>query len=154
MDWIYAHLVVNHFPIVLSVVASAAALLAALSDRQSAWRFACVNGLLAGLAAPVAYLSGTRAEEAAEEVWYAAHEAIEHHEHWGLYALIALGVAGLLAIVALRSRGPRARWAFAIAIWVATGVAGVAALHGGDIVHGSAALEGGAATRSAEPEDD
>lgn len=145
MDWIYVHLIVNHFPIVLSVVASAAALVAAMSGRQGAWRFACVSGLLAGLTAPLAYLSGRQAEEVAEEIWYVAHEAIEHHEHWGLYALIALGVAGLLAIIALRSGAPRARWAFAIAIWVATGVAGLAALHGGDIVHGSEALEGGAA---------
>ncbi|HUF90681.1 MAG TPA: hypothetical protein VMR66_11955 [Gemmatimonadota bacterium] len=143
MDWLYAHLAVNHFPIVLAVVASAATVVAAASGREGAWRYAGVTGLLAGLTAPIAYITGTRAEDAAEELWYTSHEVIERHEHWGLYALIALGVAGLLAIVALRTRSSGPRWAFALAIWIATGVATVTALFGGDIVHESEALRDG-----------
>ena len=135
MDWIHAHLVVNHFPIVLSVMASLAALLAAISGRENAWRYAVVTGLLAGLAAPIAFLTGQRAEEVAESLPGLAEEAIETHEHWGLYALIALGIAGLLAIVALVRKSRGTRWVFAIGIWIATAIAGGPAFYGGEIEH-------------------
>jgi uncharacterized membrane protein len=142
MDWIYAHLVVNHFPIVLSVLASLAAVLAAVSGRESAWRYAVVTGLLAGLAAPIAFLTGQRAEEVAESLPGLAEEAIETHEHWGLYALIALGIAGLLAIVALVRKSRGTRWVFAIGIWAATAIAGGTAFYGGEIEHPKAARTG------------
>jgi uncharacterized membrane protein len=135
MDWIHAHLVVNHFPIVLSVLASLAAIAASVSGRENAWRYAVVTGLLAGLAAPVAFLTGKQAEEVAEALPGLAEEAIETHEHWGLYALIALGIAGLLAIVALVRKSRGTRWIFAIGIWAATAVAGGTAFYGGEIEH-------------------
>jgi uncharacterized membrane protein len=135
MDWIHAHLVVNHFPIVLTVLASIAALAAAVTGRENAWRYAVVTGLLAGLAAPIAFLTGQRAEEVAESLPGLAEEAIETHEHWGLYALIALGIAGLLAIVALVRKSRGTRWVFAIGIWAATAIAGGTAFYGGEIEH-------------------
>ena len=150
MDWIYAHLVVNHFPIVLSVIASLAAVVAALSDREGAWRYAAVTGLLAGIAAPLAFLTGNRAEEIAESIPGLAEEAIETHEHWGLYALIALGVAGLLAILALVLRSKGARWVYAIAIWGATAVAAMTANYGGKIEHDPAERAGTAAGASGD----
>lgn len=135
MDWIYAHLVVNHLPIVLAGLASLAALAAAVSGRDGAWRYAIVTGLLAGLAAPLAFLTGQQAEEIAESLPGLAEEAIETHEHWGLYALIALGIAGALAIVALFRKSRGTRWAFALAIWAATAVTTVTAFYGGEIEH-------------------
>lgn len=149
MDWIYVHLVVNHFPIVLAVLASSAAVVAALSGREGAWRYAAVTGLLAGLAAPVAFLTGSRAEEIAERLPGIAEEAIETHEHWGLYALIALGIAGLLAILALLTRSRNARWLFAIGIWVATAVVTMTANYGGKIEHDPAERAGASAAEAA-----
>lgn len=149
MDWIYAHLVVNHFPIILAVLASGAALVAAVSGREGAWRYAAVTGLLAGIAAPVAFLTGQQAEEIAERLPGLAEEAIENHEHWGLYALIALGVAGVLAIAALILRSRGARWAFAVGIWAATGVTLQTAVHGGEIEHPAEARTA-AATKTPE----
>jgi uncharacterized membrane protein len=142
MDWIYAHLVVNHFPIVLAVLASSAAAIAALSGREGVWRYAAVTGLLAGIAAPIAFLTGNRAEEIAEQLPGIAEEAIETHEHWGLYALIALGIAGVLAILALITRSRGARWLFAIGIWVATAVVTMTANYGGKIEHDPAERAG------------
>lgn len=145
MDWLYGHLVVNHFPLILAVVGSLAALAALATGREAAWRYAGVTGLLAGLSAPIAYLTGTRAEDAAEDLWYVTHDVLEQHEHWGLYALIALGVAGLLAILALKTRARGPRLLFAAALWAATGVGTLTALYGGDIVHDSEALHDSAA---------
>lgn len=153
MDWIHAHLVANHFPIILAVVGSLAALVALATGREGVWRYAGVTGLLAAVTAPLAYITGTRAEDAAEDLWYVSHDVLEHHEHWGLYALIALGVAGLLALVALKTRARGPRIVFALALWAATGVAGLTALYGGDIVHESEALERGEAARAVDQHD-
>ena len=142
MDWIYAHLVVNHFPIILAVIASLAAVVAAISGREGAWRYAIVTGLLAAVAAPIAFLTGQQAEEIAESLPGLAEEAIETHEHWGLYALIALGVAGVLAILALALKTRGSRWLFAVGLWAATGVTLQTALHGGEIEHNEEARTG------------
>lgn len=150
MDWIYAHLVVNHFPIILSIVASLAAVVAVVTGRDGVWRYAVVTGLLAALAAPLAYLSGGQAEEIAESLPGLAEEAIEAHENWGLYALIALLVAGLLAVVALVRRTSGPRWMFAIGIWVATAITGVTAMRGGDIEHDPSTREAGALPAAGE----
>lgn len=135
MDWIHAHLVVNHGPVVLALTASAAAIVAAISGREGAWRYAAITGLLAALSAPIAFLTGQRAEEVAEAIPRLSEEAIETHEHWGLYALIALGIAGLLAILALVRRTRGVRWIFAIGLWLATGIGGTTAYFGGEIEH-------------------
>ena len=135
MDWIHAHLVVNHGPVILAMTGSLAAIVAALSDRESAWRYASITGLLAAVSAPIAFLTGQRAEEVAETIPRLSEEAIETHEHWGLYALIALGFAGLLAILALVRRTRGARLVFAIGLWVATGVGATTAYFGGEIEH-------------------
>ena len=135
MDWIHAHLVVNHGPVILALAASLAAIVAALSGRESAWRYAATTGVLAAVSAPIAFLTGQRAEEVAEAIPRLSEEAIETHEHWGLYALIALGLAGLLAILALVRRTHGVRWIFAIGLWGATGVGGAPAYFGGEIEH-------------------
>jgi uncharacterized membrane protein len=142
MDWIFAHLVLNHFPIILAVVASLAAVVAAVSGRDGAWRYAIVTGLLAAVAAPIAFLTGQQAEEVAESLPRLAEEAIETHEHWGLYALIALGVAGVLAVLALALKSRGTRWLFAVGMWAATGVMLQTALHGGEIEHSEEARTG------------
>jgi uncharacterized membrane protein len=142
MDWIFAHLVVNHFPIILAVVASLAVVVAAVSGRDGVWRYAIVTGLLAAVAAPIAFLTGQQAEEVAESLPRLTEEAIETHEHWGMYALIALGVAGVLAVLALALKSRGTRWLFAVGMWAATAVTLQTALHGGEIEHNEEARTG------------
>jgi hypothetical protein len=141
MDWVQLHLVTNHFPIILIVAGTLAAIAAALSHRVGIWRYAFVTVVLAGLTAPVSYVSGLRAEEVVEDAWYVVHDQVEEHEETGLWALIALLAAGIMAAVAWWRSTPGLRWAFLIVAIVAAAVTAYSALEGGEIVHDSPFLE-------------
>jgi len=141
MNWVKLHLVTNHFPIILIVAGSLAAIAAALSHRVGIWRYAFVTVLLAGLTAPVSYISGMQAEEAVEHEWYVVHDQVEKHEETGLWALIALVAAGIMAAVTWWRPTPTLRWVFLVVAIVAAVVTAYAALEGGEIVHDSPFLE-------------
>ena len=58
MDAAYLHLLVNHFPVVLSVVGTGSLLLALVTRRRDLWRHATLTLLLAGIAAIPAKRTG------------------------------------------------------------------------------------------------
>lgn len=63
--------------------------------------FTLVVGLISGVAA---YLSGDGAEEYARgNLSAATHSAIENHEHFALFSLVAFGVSLLFLLVGYRS---------------------------------------------------
>lgn len=140
MDWVRLHLLVNHFPIILGVTATLAAIAAALSRRHALWRYAYTTALLAGLTAPVAYFSGLQAEETVEGFWFVEETHIEEHEALGLYALLGLLVAAIAAGAAWRRSGPASRGAFLATTVAASLLTGLAALEGGEIIHDSPVL--------------
>jgi hypothetical protein len=49
MNWPYLHTIINHFPIILTVVGSAALVLAFLIGRRARWLYALATLTLAGL---------------------------------------------------------------------------------------------------------
>ncbi|MBI4408286.1 MAG: hypothetical protein HY561_01180 [Gemmatimonadetes bacterium] len=140
MDWVRLHLLVNHFPIILGLAGALAVVAAALGRRTTLWHYAGVTVLLAGMTAPVAYVSGTRAEERVESFWYVEEDQIEEHEELGLIALIVLLVAGATAGLSLWRPTPTLRALFTLAALAAAVVTGMTALEGGEIVHDSPAL--------------
>lgn len=141
MDWVRLHLMVNHFPIILIMAGTLAAIAAILARSRGIWRYAFITVLLAGLTSPVAYLTGVRSEDVVEEAWYTEHDQIEEHEASGLYALIALLLAGIAAAVGLWRDSGIVRGVFVALSVLAAGVTAYAALEGGEIVHDSPALE-------------
>lgn len=141
MDWVKLHLMVNHFPIILGIAGTLAGVAALFARSRAVWQYAAVTVLLAGLTAPVAYLSGVRAEETAEEFWYVQHEEVEEHEATGLWALIALIAAGVAAGISLWKPTSAVRGVFLAVAFVAMVVTAYSALEGGEIVHDSPALE-------------
>lgn len=141
MNWVDLHLMVNHFPIILIVAGSLAAIAALFARSPGLWRYAFITVLLAALTSPVAYVSGLQAEEIVEEKWYVEHEQVEEHEASGLYALVALLVAGVSAAVALWRRSKGTQVTFAILSIVAAVTTAYSALEGGEIVHDAPALE-------------
>jgi uncharacterized membrane protein len=141
LDWIHLHLIVNHFPVVLSVVGAAAALLAVIVRRDNVWRYAALTLILAGLAAPVALLSGRQAEDEAEETLFVTERSIHEHEERAEIALwLSLAAAVLAAVTFWR---PRPVWRFSMALMalIAAGAMGSTAYEGGKIVHDSPQLE-------------
>ena len=89
----------------------------------------------------MALLTGQRAEDGAEELWYVSHAAVHEHEEAGEKAMWITVVAGVLALAALRWRAPWGRISMAVLAIVAAGAMGYAAFEGGKIVHDSPKLE-------------
>lgn len=144
------HLVINHFPVILTVVGAAAALLALIVRRRGVWLYATATLALAGVSVVPTYLTGESAEEKIEHAWYVSHDVIEEHELAGKWALWIVGAMGAVAAYAWwRARrnaaldGGLPVWLRAavvvMALWGATTLY-VTAEHGGNIVHRSPQL--------------
>jgi hypothetical protein len=135
MDAVTLHLRTNHFPIILSVVATVAAVLALVLRKEGIWRYALVTALLAGLTAPIAYWTGDRAEDMAGEFENIALEHMADHEESAKFALAGLLVAGGAAVLALAKPNLGTRIGFLAVSLAATGLTGYTSSQAGKIVH-------------------
>jgi hypothetical protein len=101
MNGVHLHLIVTHLP-VLGVAFGTVLLGVGLWRKSRAVQQTALSVLvLAGLAAGLAFLSGEGAEEAIEETLAGGKGYLERHEAAGLAGLIAAGLAGGVALIAL-----------------------------------------------------
>ena len=101
MSWQYLHTLVNHFPIVLTVIGALAVLVAAMVPRRATWVYALSTLTLAGSTIYPAWWSGGRARHAVQNAWYIQRGAIQAHSAAADITLWIVGVLGLLALLAL-----------------------------------------------------
>ena len=101
MSWPYLHTLVNHFPIVLTVIGALAVLVAAMLPRRATWVYALSTLVLAGVAIYPAWLSGDRAGHAVRNAWYIERGVIQTHSAAADVTLWIVGIVGLLALLAL-----------------------------------------------------
>ena len=155
------HLILNHFPVILTVVGAAAAVLALIVRRRGVWLYATATLALAGVTVVPTYLTGEGAEHKIEDSWYVSHDVIEEHEEagkWALWVVLGMGVVGAYAWWRARRSaavdGALPIWLRALvtitALWGATTLY-VTAEHGGEIVHRSPHLEPGVGPPAAAP---
>lgn len=152
MDAAYLHLVVNHFPIILCVVGTLAALLGLAFQKRGLWVYAAASITLAGLTIYPAVFTGERAEDVVEKRWYASREAIHEHEEAGELALWVTLAAGAVGGYAwFRAARPRHRedrfpsglgTLLTIVGLAACGTLGYTAWQSGFVVHKAAAPAG------------
>jgi hypothetical protein len=151
MNWAYIHLLINHFPMALSVVGVAGVLAALATRRRTAWLFALATLTLAGLSAYPVNFSGEEGEDAAEEITGVTRDAIHEHEEAGelaLYLLLATGAAAAYGWWRLARAGTDGRmpaWLGAVVTLGALASAGATARTsylGGHIIHGHNGLTG------------
>lgn len=98
MDSTHIHLLLNHFPIIgtfIGTLVLAWAVVRKSNDLRSA---GCTIIILMALVAIPVYLTGEPAEESVEHLPGVSESMIESHEDAALQALIALEVAGVLAL--------------------------------------------------------
>lgn len=140
MDPVQIHLAINHFPVFAVLFGLGLLAYAILARRPETLRVGLFLLVLSGLAALPTSLSGERAEEVVEEKPGAAEAVIHRHEDaakaaaWGVYALAAAALVGLLAF---RSR-PMPGWFKGLALAGALAVSGLmvwTAGQGGKIAH-------------------
>ena len=154
MSVVQLHLMLNHVPLI--GMAFALLLLGGAAWRRNDGMARLGLGVMVGLAVVTAivFLSGEPAEEALESVVAVSESVIHPHEEAAEASLIATGMVGVLAFVALLTTWRRAlpRWvtgtAFAAAL-VSISMLGWTANLGGKIRH----TEIGTAAVSHEEED-
>ena len=149
ISWPYAHLLLNHFPVVLSVCALAASLLAAILRRRGLWQASMGALTIAGVFVYPVQFSGNKADQALHEPWYVRHGALQAHDDAARIAMYVILIAGAFAAYAWwRSLKQPAE---SIPAWVKSGVfvGALAAVGtvtytaylGGKIIHESPVLE-------------
>jgi uncharacterized membrane protein len=97
LSWPYAHLLINHFPVVLSVSGLTIAILALVVDRRGLWLTAMGALTVAGLFVYPVHLTGIQADEALNNPWFVHPGAIESHEDAGTLAMYVILVVGVFA---------------------------------------------------------
>lgn len=149
MNWPYLHTLINHFPIILIVMAATAAVVALFSGRRSIWLYALATLTLAGLSSFPAFFSGDKASDVMRNKWYVVPEMIHEHEEAAEVALWILLIAGVIGAYAWWRQVRRdrdtllPRWLRLIVVVAALAGAGTvafAAYDGGKIVHESPKL--------------
>jgi hypothetical protein len=96
VNWPYIHTIVNHFPIILSVVGTAVLVLAVITGRRGVWLYAVATLTLAGLSVYPAFYTGDAAAHALRNTWYVVHSMVEAHEAAADFALASLLIVGAL----------------------------------------------------------
>ena len=149
INWPYAQLLINHFPVVLSVCALVIALLAVVVNRRGLWLTAMAALAIAGAFVYPVHFTGDKAGEALERAWYIRPGAIEAHDDAALVAMIVILIVGVFAAYGfwLSLKRP----ADAIPAWIrncvlvgalaAVGTVTYTAYLGGKIIHESPVIE-------------
>jgi len=100
MNWPYIHILINHFPIVLTVGGSAVLLLALIVRQRVVWLYAVATLTLAGLSIYPVFFTGDRAADAVEHTWYIVRTMVEEHDAsagWALPIVLLTGAASAYA---------------------------------------------------------
>lgn len=137
MSWEYVHLVLNPFPIVLSVVGCAVGLAGWAWGREALERYGVLSLLLAGAAALPSYYTGLAAGDVVGRRTFVSASAVDTHQTWATWAAVLLVSVGVFAGFSLwQSRDRRLRRFVIVTGALAAGLTGYAAWLGGQIVHG------------------
>ena len=139
VSWPYMHLLINHFPVVLSVAALTVAILALLLGRRGLWLTAMAGLTGAGVFVYPVFFTGKEADHALNDPWYIHPGTIEAHDQAAFWALWAILIAG--AFAAYSWWRSLKRPAEVIPAWVRAGVL-VGALLAASVVARTAYLGG------------
>ena len=123
----HAHLVLNHAPIIGSVIVVFLLFVALARKSDELTKVSLVVVALTAVAGVAAYLTGEPAEELVEDIAGVARGAIEPHEEFaqiGTIAYAALGLAALAALAVFRRRAVP-RWFTVSALVGALAVSGM-----------------------------
>jgi uncharacterized membrane protein len=92
------HLLLNHLPVIGTIFGLLLLLFALLCKSEEVKRSALGVFVFAALTAVPTYLTGEPAEEVAEHLPGVTHALIESHEEAALFALLAIGLTGLVSL--------------------------------------------------------
>jgi uncharacterized membrane protein len=172
MNATHIHLLLNHFPIIGTLIGSALLAWGFFKKQDNIKNAACMIIVIMALMAIPVFLTGEPAEDAVENLPGIAESIIEEHEEAAQFAIWILGFTGLMAFVSLiagRVNHRLAKTAFTLTLILS--ILGFAAMAragytGGQIRHselqngaviqgdGSGQESGGESKESGEKEED
>lgn len=140
MSAVHLHLLLNHVPVIGTLIGVALLVLALLRRSEEIAGAALMLFVGVGLASAVVFFTGEPAEEAVEKLAGVSTQMLESHEEAATVAAIASGMLGALALgvlLAFRSRSmPRGLTLAALVLAIAVGgIMGWTANLGGQIRH-------------------
>ena len=101
MEQNYPHLLLNHFPVILTIVGSLMLIYSLFKGKIEITKVALVILIFSALITIPAFLTGEGSEHAIENFPGVSHEHIEEHEEGGLFALYFNEATGILALLSL-----------------------------------------------------
>lgn len=101
MDSTHVHLILNHFPIIGTLIATGIMLYGYLTRSEQTQKAALITWVFMALLAIPVFLTGEPAEESVEGLAGVSEAIIEQHEEAAEIALWAMEALGLLSLVTL-----------------------------------------------------
>lgn len=101
MDLLHLHLLLNHFPVIGTLIGIALLLLGLIIKNDAIKRVGLALFLVLALLTIVVYLTGEPAEERVERSAGVSKALIEEHETAALPALIAMEITGCISLIGL-----------------------------------------------------
>jgi uncharacterized membrane protein len=149
LSWPYAHLLITHFPVVLSISALGATILALLLGRRGVWLTAMAALTTAGLFVYPVHFTGDKANRVLNDPWYVQQGVIGAHDDAARIAMWVILVAGAFAAYSWwksfkRPDQPIPWWMRAGVVVGALGAVGTVtytAYLGGKIIHEAPVLQ-------------
>ena len=94
------HILINHFPVILTIVGAAVAVLALFIGKRGVWLYATATLFLAGVSVIPTFLTGDPAADELRDTWYVTRQAIRAHDDAAGFTLWGLIIMGLIAAYA------------------------------------------------------
>lgn len=112
MNEAYLHLLLNHFPIVATLIAAVLLIAGLLAKNNGIIKSALIIMVFSALFTVPVFLTGEGAEEAVEHIEGVTHDSIEEHEEMGekaAWVMYAMGALALLSAILIRKKHALAR---------------------------------------------
>jgi uncharacterized membrane protein len=97
LTWPYVHLLINHFPVVLTTMGLIAALGGLVLGRRGLWLYAMGTLTVAGLIVYPVHFTGDQADHALRDPWYIKRGVIDAHDNAAGIAMVIILVAGVVS---------------------------------------------------------
>lgn len=101
MEQVHWHLLLNHYPIVATLIAAILLVAGLVSKNKALRRSALIIMVSSALITIPVFLTGEGAEEVVEHIEGITHDIIHEHEEMGEKAMWVVQVMGALALISL-----------------------------------------------------
>jgi uncharacterized membrane protein len=118
MDAVHIHLIVNHVPVIVTILSVLLISWAIYSGKAEYRKIAFFGLIIAALFALVAFQSGENAEDIVENLDWFDHDVLENHEHAAETARWFVILAGLTGIAGLSYFKDAGKKGFRLFLWV------------------------------------